>query len=80
MIPAGENPAEDFRMQRLDPPVHDLGKPGVLSHFEGHNPVVCKESVSPSCAVNLHALRRESFGKLGQPRLVANADQRPSNR
>ena len=80
VISAGKNPAEDFRMQRLDPPVHDLGKPGVLGHFEGHNPVICKEPVSPACAVNLHAPRRETFGKLGQTRLVAYADQCPSNR
>ena len=58
-----EEAAMDFRMQGLDPPVHDLGKAGHIRHVGNRDPGLAKASCRSACGQDFEACPDEAFGE-----------------
>ena len=50
-----EQPAVDGRVQRLDSPVHDLGKPGLFCNFDNVNTRIAQSTARSTCRENFDA-------------------------
>jgi len=66
----------DLRMQRLDPPVHDLGRPGELRHLERPHPGRLQGLRRPPGRKDFHPRLSQGFGKFHNAGFVGNRDQR----
>ena len=74
-----EQPAMDFRMQRLHPPIHHFGALrdlGDVGHLEA---CLAQRLGGAAGGDELHALRREATRKIDEPRLVADRKERAGN-
>jgi hypothetical protein len=76
----GEEPAVHQGMQRLEAAVHHLGKAGVLGDVGDGDAGVFEGLGRAAGRQHLDAARGERAGKLDEPGLVGDRDQRPPDR
>ena len=76
IVAAREKAAMDFRMQGLDPAVHDLGKAGDVRHVGNRDPRLAKASCRSACGQNLEACPDEAFGEGDKACLVGHGKNR----
>ena len=74
VVPA-EDAAVDLGMQRLQPPVHHLGKARVVRNVADRDAFGFQVFAGSAGAEDLHAGGGQSAGEIGQPLLIADADQ-----
>ncbi len=77
---AAEDAAVYFRMQGLDPAVHDFGKAGVLADFFRRDAGVAQQLVGAAGGEDFDALRGECAGEVGDASLVGDAQQSAADR
>ena len=72
MVPTLKQSTVDFRVQRLDPPVKQLGKARVITHIPYFDPVVRQMFGRATGGENLHPPRFQSPSKVEKAGLVGN--------
>ena len=70
-----EDAAVDLGMQRFQPAVHHLRKAGVLGDVADGEPLGFQMPARAAGAEDFDAGGRQTAGEIGQPQLVADADQ-----
>ena len=71
-----EQPAVDFGMQRLDPPVHHFRKAGEIGNVAHRQPGVAQRLRRSAGGDQLHAVRRERLAEFDDPALVGDREER----
>ena len=67
--------AMDLRVERLDAPVHDLGKAGVVRHFAHFQPGVAQRLGGAAGGEQFDPVLGERAGKVGQAVLIGDRQQ-----
>ena len=75
-----QQPAVDHRVQRLDAPVHHLGKAGEVGHVAHRQPRLAQRLRGAAGRHQLHAAPRQRAGEIDHPRLVGNGKERALDR
>ena len=71
-----QEPAVDFRVQRLHAPVHHLREPGVLRNLHARDAFFSQKFGGPTGGDNLHTHSGECFRKLDQTSFIRHGNQR----
>src|SRR5688572_3604852 len=66
-------------MERLDAPVHHLGKTGVIGHVAHGETGLLQVPPRAAGAKDFHARSGERTSKISKPRLIAHANERALN-
>ena len=74
VVPA-EDAAVDLGMERLEPAVHHFGEAGVVGDVADRDALALQVLSGAAGAEDFHAGGGQSAGEIGQPQLVADADQ-----
>ena len=74
VVPA-EDAAVDLGMQRLEPPVHHLGKARVVGNVADRDAFGLQVFAGSAGAEDFHAGGDQSAGEIGQPLFIADTDQ-----
>ena len=75
VVVAAEDAAVDLGMERFQPAVHHFGKAGVLGDVADGDAFALQVFAGAAGAEDFHAGGGQSAGEIGQPQLVADADQ-----
>jgi hypothetical protein len=78
--PATQQPAMDFRVQRLDAAVHDLGKTGVGRDFGDRQPGLLERLVSAAGGEQFYLQGGERLGEFEETGLVGDRQQGATDR
>ncbi len=76
---APEQSAVNFRMERLDAPIHDLGKTGDPGDFLNAHAAFCQQLGGPAGRQNLDRVPREGPSQLEHAGFVGNGQQRAAD-
>ncbi len=71
--------AMDFRMQRLDPAIHDFGKTGLVGYLDGFDVRLAKLSRRAAGGQDFHTQVGKAFDEGDQVALVRDTDERASH-
>ncbi len=74
-----QDPAVDARVQRLHPPVEDLGRAGEVAHLAHRNPRLAERARRAARRQDLESGAGEPAREVDHARLVRDRDQRPRN-
>src|SRR5438132_1223372 len=74
---AAQQPPVDLGMERLDPPVQNLGRAGIGGHVGDRDPGISERLGGPASGENLVPQLLQPLGEFEDPGLVRHADQRP---
>ena len=75
IVVAAEDAAVDLRMEGFQPAVHHFGEAGVLGDVADGDALALQVFSGSAGAEDFHAGGDQSAGEIGQPQLVADADQ-----
>ena len=78
IVPA-ENAAVDLGMKRFEPPMHHLGKTGVVRHVADRNSRGFQMLAGAAGTENLHARGDQVADEIGQPLFIADTDENTLN-
>ena len=79
IIANGKESAVDLGVQRLDPPIHHLGKAGEFGDVEHRQPGIAQRLGGAAGRNQLDAPRGQRLAEIGQPGLVRHRKQRPAD-
>jgi hypothetical protein len=75
-----QKPAVDLRVQRLDAPIHHLGKPGNLCHVADGDPGLAKRARGPAGGEQFDPAIRQPLRQFDQPGLVGHGKKGTAHR
>ena len=79
IVAHAEQPAVDLRVERLDPPVHHLGKAGEVGNVAHRSAALAQLCRGAAGRDDLDLVSREAGGKLVEAAFVRQRNQRPAH-